>query len=120
RGWISGRDGEIYQERDGQCHLFADRPALQIESLHAIWEDPDGGVWAAGGNVISSTLDQGVILHGNRSITPWKGEKCEIPLEPGCPDDAVDPAPEGSIARRWNEQMLNAIRRDTPRPTVHA
>lgn len=120
RGWISGRDGEIYQERDGQCHLFADRPALQIESLHAIWEDPDGGVWAVGGNVISSTLDQGVILHGNRSITPWKGEKSEIPLEPGCPDDAVDPAPEGSIARRWNEQMLNAIRRDTPRPTVHA
>ncbi|MBC7978765.1 MAG: vanadium-dependent haloperoxidase, partial [Myxococcales bacterium] len=28
--------------------------------------------------------------------------------------------PDGSIARRWNEQILNAIRRDTPRPPVHA
>jgi hypothetical protein len=25
-----------------------------------------------------------------------------------------------SIARQWNEQLLDAIRRDTPRPTVHA
>ena len=37
-----------------------------------------------------------------------------------CPPDQIDPAPQGSIARRWNEQALGAIRRDLPRPTVHA
>ncbi len=28
--------------------------------------------------------------------------------------------PEWSVARRWNEALLNAIRRDIPMPTVHA
>jgi hypothetical protein len=28
--------------------------------------------------------------------------------------------PEWSVARRWNETLLNAIRRDVPAPTVHA
>ena len=40
--------------------------------------------------------------------------------EPRCPDEKIDPKPLASIARRWNEQILNAIRRDIPRPTVHA
>jgi hypothetical protein len=30
------------------------------------------------------------------------------------------PAGDHSVARVWNEQLLDAIRRDTPRPTVHA
>jgi len=29
-------------------------------------------------------------------------------------------APDHSVARVWNEALLEAIRRDTPRPTVHA
>src|SRR6185369_8617592 len=37
-----------------------------------------------------------------------------------CPEAQIDPAPKGSIARRWNEQILGAIRRDLPRPGVHA
>lgn len=34
------------------------------------------------------------------------------------PATAADP--EHSVARLWNEELLAAIRRDTPRPTVHA
>jgi hypothetical protein len=30
------------------------------------------------------------------------------------------PAATHSMARQWNEELLDAIRRDTPRPTVHA
>jgi hypothetical protein len=30
------------------------------------------------------------------------------------------PAETHSIARQWDEELLNAIRKDTPRPTVHA
>jgi hypothetical protein len=119
-GWISGRDAKIYREVEGKLNSFTAQPELDFESLHAIWEDPDGGVWAVGGNVISSTLDHGVVLQGNRSIPLWKGETPDPSVEPVCPEEAIDPAPGASIARRWNEQLLNAIRRDTPRPTVHA
>lgn len=42
----------------------------------------------------------------------------EAPVE--CPADRIDPVPDGSIARRWDEQALDAIRRDTPNPGVHA
>ncbi len=37
-----------------------------------------------------------------------------------CPAKDLDPAAGKSVARRWNEQILSAIRRDLPRPTVHA
>ncbi|MGI9605967.1 MAG: vanadium-dependent haloperoxidase [Acidimicrobiales bacterium] len=37
------------------------------------------------------------------------------PLASVCADDSGH-----SVARRWNEQLLDAIRRDTPSPTVHA
>ncbi|HUG92846.1 MAG TPA: hypothetical protein VML55_18540, partial [Planctomycetaceae bacterium] len=33
---------------------------------------------------------------------------------------ALDADSEHSVARHWNEELLDAIRRDTPRPTVHA
>ncbi len=32
----------------------------------------------------------------------------------------VNDQPEWSVARRWNEALLNAVRRDLPAPTVHA
>ncbi|MBM4268821.1 MAG: hypothetical protein FJ144_19770 [Deltaproteobacteria bacterium] len=34
-----------------------------------------------------------------------------------CGDEPVE---EHSIARVWNEELMNAIRKDTPRPTVHS
>jgi hypothetical protein len=36
------------------------------------------------------------------------------------PPPEPPPAPTGSAARAWNEQVLNAIRNDFARPTVHA
>lgn len=38
--------------------------------------------------------------------------------EPACPPIADHP--DWSVARRWNEVLLDAIRRDLPAPTVHA
>ena len=37
---------------------------------------------------------------------------------PKCPP--IIEHPEWTVARRWNEVLLNAIRRDVPAPTVHA
>ncbi len=44
-------------------------------------------------------------------------------LQPGEPEAACPPIaehPEWSVAHRWNEVLLDAIRRDLPAPTVHA
>jgi len=38
--------------------------------------------------------------------------------EASCPP--ITEHPEWSVARRWNEALLDAIRRDVPMPTVHA
>ncbi len=43
------------------------------------------------------------------------GDRSGTPACPGPTDHA-----EWSVARRWNEALLNAIRRDVPAPTVHA
>src|SRR5579864_2615601 len=37
---------------------------------------------------------------------------------PGCPPPAEHP--DWSVARRWDEALLDAIRRAVPAPTVHA
>lgn len=118
--WAVGAGGSIYRGRDGK--FSAIDPGLDFaaaESLHAAWADPAGGVWAVGGDVLTPELDQGLSLHAGANVPEIVIEPLAPPA-PVCPESAVDPAPEGSIARRWNEQLLNAIRRDTPRPGVHA
>jgi hypothetical protein len=118
--WAVGAGGSVYRGKDGQYQIVD--PQLDFaaaESLHAVWVDPEGGVWAVGGDVLTPELDQGLALHGGVTVP-------EIVVDPPppppavCPEAAIDPAPHASIARRWNEQLLNAIRRDTPRPGVHA
>ncbi|MEO8903255.1 MAG: vanadium-dependent haloperoxidase [Polyangiaceae bacterium] len=118
--WAVGVGGTIlrsgpkgYEAQDSGLDFTAD------QSLHSVWVDPSGGVWAVGGKVLTPDLNQGVALHGGASV-PEADLTPEPPPPPSCPDAQVDPAPKGSIARRWDEQVLGAIRRDLPRPGVHA
>lgn len=48
-----------------------DEGAPQLpESLHAVWIDPDGGVWSVGGQIMSLPLVEGVLLHkGSQSVS---------------------------------------------------
>lgn len=118
--WTVGAGGSIYRGKRGQYDVVD--PGLAFgaaESLHAVWVDPQGGVWAVGGDVLTPELDQGLALHSSAAVPELMVAAPTTP-EPVCPEAAVDPSPKGSIARRWNEQLLNAIRRDTPRPGVHA
>jgi hypothetical protein len=118
--WAVGYGGSVYHGR-GQ-HFEPIDVGLDFgasQSLHAVWSDPSGGVWAVGGNVLTSDLDQGVALHFGGRVPDHVVAPVVAPAAT-CPDAQIDPAPNGSIARRWNEQLLGAIRRDTPRPTVHA
>lgn len=123
-GWASGRGGQILERTGGAWHLVDTGLALPvIESLHAMWIDPGGGVWAVGGNVITPRLDAGTIVHlGADELAGYSVSAggTTAPAPAVCPADQVDPAPAGSIARRWNEQTVGAIRRDVPRPGVHA
>ena len=117
--YASGAFGFLYRSSAGQAWEQIEHGlTLDIQSLHAAWVDPQGGLWSVGGNVLTGGLDAGVAIH-NREVPKFLIEGGGSPTA-SCPGEAIDPSPDGSIARRWNEQVLNAIRRDTPRPTVHA
>jgi len=127
-GWATGFGGTILERSDGRWRAVDTGLTVpDIESLHAVWIDPAGGAWAVGGNVLSTKLDQGAILHwgptqvatADAAANTASGQGTTTPGAT-CPADQVDPEPTGSIARRWNEQNLGAIRRDIPRPGVHA
>lgn len=123
----TGQRGAVYRRAPGGWEQLDTGLGLDLESLHAVWIDPTGGVWAVGGDVLAGTQTNGGLAHG----VGGAGEVAAIdpalipaadapPPDPVCPEGQVDPAPDRSIARRWNEQILGAIRRDIPRPGVHA
>lgn len=118
--WVTGLGGSIYRKHDQTFESVNPNVDFQAtQSLHTAWVDPRGGFWAVGGNVLLPSLDAGIAVHHGDSLPPIDLVPA-VPPAATCPADAIDPAPTGSIARRWNEQLLNAIRRDVPRPTVHA
>ena len=120
QGYAVGEGGQVFV-RDGDAwRRVATGLELDIQSLHAVWIDPDGGVWAAGGDVLGASLDAGVLVHAGGAVPAYTQGPGPGPESDVCPAEAVDLAPTRSIARRWNEQLMNAIRRDIPRPTVHA
>lgn len=119
--WAVGVGGNVHVRHDPTQGWRDLMPDVPVQSLHSVWVDPEGGVWAVGGNALTSDLDAGVALHHRlrATVPPLVLPRSEV-AAPSCPEVAIDPIPEASIARRWNEQLLNAVRRDLPRPTVHA
>lgn len=124
RGAIAvGQFGAVIERSNGEWQRQDPELAFPAESLHAVYRAPGGTVWAVGGNVLSTRLDQGIVLRRaspDEPLPAWPALPAPPPPVASCPPDAIDPQPRASIARRWNEQILAAIRRDLPRPTVHA
>jgi hypothetical protein len=126
--WASGERGLIYtRATPGSGPFTAVDHGLTLaptSSLHSIFVDASGGVWSVGGGVLSPALDNGMIVHFGDPVPPVVIDDDEGPADAGasvaCPAAVVDAAKAGSIARRWDEQALAAIRVDLPRPTVHA
>jgi hypothetical protein len=118
--WASGLGGAIFRRTGGVWAPYETGLFPTVESFHAIWTDPDGGVWAVGGGVISPALNDGTLLHIGAAVPSFVVPPIDTSAATTCPAAGVDPLPSGSIARRWNEQMIGAIRRDIPRPGVHA
>jgi photosystem II stability/assembly factor-like uncharacterized protein len=130
RAVATGARGDIFERAaPGAAWAQVDtRLSLpRIESLHAAWIDPDGGVWTVGGGVLSPALDHGVLLHRGAQVPRYRPSVLDDGGTPDagpplavCPEASIDSTPTKSIARRWNEQILASIRRDIPRPGVHA
>lgn len=118
--WASGEGGAVFQRTNSSWSQVRHGLSLNVESLHAIWVDPTGGVWTVGGNVLGDLTKGALVRLASKNAATFTPAAPPTPPEPTCPTNAIDPAEGRSIARRWNEQILGAIRRDLPRPTVHA
>src|SRR5437868_14304158 len=61
---------------------------------------------------LAAAIVTGAALASNQPAVP------AVPVLPPCPQAATQPAQ--SVARRWDEALLDAIRRALPNPPVHA
>jgi hypothetical protein len=64
--WASGERAMVYTRPPGAGAFVAVDHGLELpaaSSLHSIFVDASGGVWAAGGNVLTSALDGGMLVH---------------------------------------------------------
>ena len=119
--WIAGLGGTVFRgEAGGPWTLVSTGIATQPDSLHALWLDPTGDVLAVGGGVLTAALDRGVLFKLGTTLPTLEKVVPPPPPAPTCPADRVDIAPDATIARRWNELLLDSIRRDIPKPGVHA
>lgn len=66
-GYAVGVDGTVMRRTESG---WEEEPTeLDLDSsLHAVWVDPEGGVWAAGGQVLVFPLLHGVLLHRGKPI----------------------------------------------------
>lgn len=120
-GVATGVRGAVFERGPSGWEQVDTGLRFRGESLHAVWVDPAGGVWTVGGNVLSSSLDAGVLWHRGAAVPTYEAPAVETPVDDvECPAGDRDRAPDASIARRWNEQILGAIRRDVPNPGKHA
>ncbi len=63
--------------------------------------------------LIAALAAVAVVVAGLAYLRPW------VP-NPSCAATASTSHPEWSVARRWDEALLDAVRRALPAPTVHA
>jgi hypothetical protein len=61
-GFAVGFYGSVY-ERTGDGWIYQPTKLGVSENLHGVWVDPEGGVWAAGGNTFVPPLTSGVLIH---------------------------------------------------------
>jgi hypothetical protein len=126
-GWAVGEKAFVYRRSGKQWAQVDHQQELGVQSLHATWIDPSGGLWAVGGNVLSTTLDAGAILHEGAVVPTYQpavisdgGLDGDAAPAAVCPAAVIAAGQGKSIARQWNEQIIASIRRDLPRPPVHA
>lgn len=66
-GYAVGYDG-IVLEYDGAAWKLLTTPFELSNPLHSVWVDPDQGVWAVGGDVLSPVPVDGVLVHRGKAV----------------------------------------------------
>jgi len=61
-GYAAGVEGAVLRRDSGEWKRVDTGLDLK-EAFHAVWVDPEGGVWAVGGQVLAPPLVDGVIAH---------------------------------------------------------
>ncbi|RDV39355.1 hypothetical protein DV096_01910 [Bradymonadaceae bacterium TMQ3] len=118
---VGGLGTIVRKSEEGQWVPVGDELDLVVESLHAVWTAPDGFRLAVGGSVVSPELDEGLMLIQGEGAAPEIDETLRPEPPPElCPDEVLTRGAEHSVARRWIEQNLAAIRLEVPMPPVHA
>jgi hypothetical protein len=92
--WASGERGSVYSRAPGAAAFGAVDHGLELpaaSSLHSIWVDSAGGVWSAGGNVLTTSLDNGMLVHYGPHVPPVLIEDEVAPIDAGarCPTAVV-------------------------------
>jgi hypothetical protein len=118
-----GAFGHIAESQEGRWQMRETSPG-SVESLHAVWADGQGAAWAVGGDTGATGFDDGLITRRGASNVTRLSEP-DIDQQTSeetnrCPADVVGRASDKSVARRWIEQNLAAIRRARPAPTDHS
>ena len=67
-GFAVGQYGSVYQ-RTSDGWVPEETDIFAGEALHAVWIDPDGGVWAVGGQVLTTPLTRGIMLHKGETVS---------------------------------------------------
>ena len=67
-GYAVGAEGTIVR-RQGSAWKLLDTELDLLDSFHAVWVDPEGGVWAVGGDLLTATPDRGMLVHRGRDIS---------------------------------------------------
>lgn len=66
-GFAVGQYGSVYAQGDAGWEE-QDTGFSFSQTLHSVWVDPSGGVWAAGGNVLTIPLKDGVLVHRGPAV----------------------------------------------------
>ncbi len=129
RVYASGERGLVYELVRGSGGKFApaaSQPKVKVQSFHAAWTAPEGDLFVVGGDVLSPALAAGGMAHfGEKTLPRIVNAVTDGGVDGTVPQVVCSAADIAlgkgkSIARRWDEQILASIRRDLPRPTVHA
>jgi hypothetical protein len=62
-GYAVGQYGAVFARTDAGVWAEERTGFTLNQSLHSVWVDPAGGVWAVGGEVLTIPLKDGVLLH---------------------------------------------------------
>jgi hypothetical protein len=67
-GYAVGAEGSVLQ-RSGTAWKLLDTGVELFNPFHAVWVDPDGGVWTVGGDLLTVAPDEGMLLHRGKAVS---------------------------------------------------